>query len=184
VAMAEDLGFGGDPLDTAGIISSVDRGRRAALRATLLWIDDLYNYNQATRFKVKPSFPVSNGPGALMVPGMLWPGPSRTSDPDEIEIYSHPVRWPSLKVLRNVPPDTLLACGRTSMAKTIFTACATSARLRTRRSGTRSPRQWMHTQIKYAKQQDLKCAPDWILSIFDPVMALQSELPSAVSPVV
>jgi hypothetical protein len=107
-AMAADLGFGGDPLDTAGIIGSVERGRRAALRATLLWIDELYNYNQASRFKVKPSFPVSNGPGALMVPDMVWPGPGRVSDYDEVEIYSHPVRWPSLKVLRSVSPDTLL----------------------------------------------------------------------------
>jgi hypothetical protein len=108
VAMAEDLGYGGDPLDTDGIISSVERGRRAALRATLLWIDELYNYNQAIRFKVKPSFPVSNGPGALMMPGMLWPGSGRVSDPDETETYSHRVRWPSFKVLRDVPPDTLM----------------------------------------------------------------------------
>lgn len=108
VAAAEDLGFGGDPLDTAGMVGSVDR-RRAALRATLLWIDELYNYNQATRFKVKPSFPVSNGPGALMMTGMLWPGPGRSSDPDETEIYSHPLRWPSIRALRRISPDTLLS---------------------------------------------------------------------------
>lgn len=108
VAMAEDLGFHGDPLNTAGMVDSVDKQRRAALRATLLWIDELYNYNQATRFKIKPSFPVSNGPGALMMTGVLWPGPSRPSEPEEIEKYSLRLRWPSMKVLRRISPDTLL----------------------------------------------------------------------------
>jgi hypothetical protein len=108
VAMAEDLRFGGDPLDTAGIVRSVGRGQRAALRATLLWIDELYNYNQATRFRVRSSFPVSSGPGSLMTPGMLLKEPGRVPDPDDTKTYSHSVRWPGVKVLLGMPPDTLM----------------------------------------------------------------------------
>lgn len=107
-AVASDLGFTGDPLDTAKIIGSADKRRRAALHATLLWIDELYNYNQASRFKIKPSFPVATGSGALMLPDLLWPGPKRASDTSGAKIYSHTIRWPSRKVLSSVSPDTLL----------------------------------------------------------------------------
>lgn len=106
--IAADLGFRGDPLDTAKLVASVNKRRRAALRAVLLWIDELYNYNQASRFNIKSSFPVATGSGALMVPALLWPGPGRVSDTSDVKEYSHTIRWPSRAMLSSVSPDRLL----------------------------------------------------------------------------
>ena len=107
-AIAADLGFAGDPLDTAGIIGSTDKRRQAALRATLLWVDELYNYNQASRFEIKPSFPVSKCSGAQMLPHLLWPGDDRASGTSEIEVRSQTIPWPSRRKLSNVSPDILM----------------------------------------------------------------------------
>ncbi|HUC26891.1 MAG TPA: hypothetical protein VMA73_29690 [Streptosporangiaceae bacterium] len=108
-AIATDLGFDGDPLDTAGLVGSADKARRAALRATLLWIDELYNYNQATRFKIKPSFPVATGSGAHMMPDLLWPGPKQVPDTAGVKVYSSTIRWPNPKMLSSASPDVLLS---------------------------------------------------------------------------
>jgi hypothetical protein len=106
--IAADLGFRGDPLDTDKLVASADRRRRSALRAVLLWIDELYNYNQASRFSIKPSFPVATAPGALMMPRLLWPGPGQVSDASDVKPYSHTIRWPSRAMLKSVSPDRLL----------------------------------------------------------------------------
>ena len=107
-AMAKDVGFRGDPSDTRGIINSVTREKRSAMRATILWIDELYHYNHASLFRVKPSFPVSAGPGALMLPGLLWRGPKHMSESSVVETYSHSVRWPSRSMMAKASPDKLL----------------------------------------------------------------------------
>ena len=60
--MAQDVGYNGDPANTGKIIDCADKKMRQALKATLLWVDELYHFNHATRFGVKPSFPVGRGP--------------------------------------------------------------------------------------------------------------------------
>jgi hypothetical protein len=106
--MAQDVGYTGDPANTSKIVDCADTKMRQALRATLLWVDELYHYNQATRLRVKSSFPVGRGPGALMMPELLSPGSGGTSDPSETWTYSHVIRWPSSEALRHMPPDRLL----------------------------------------------------------------------------
>ena len=107
-AMAKDVGFQGDPADTNAIIDRVARDKRNALRATILWIDELYHYNHASLFRVRPSFPVSAGSGALMLPGLLWRGPERMSESSVIQTYSHSIRWPSRSMIEGASPDKLL----------------------------------------------------------------------------
>jgi hypothetical protein len=106
--IAKDVGFDGDPSDKDKVIERADPDMRDALRATLLWVDELYHFNHATRFKVRPSFPVSNGPGALVIPEILMAGPGRAADLGSAWAYSHEVRWPSRDALRTASPDTLL----------------------------------------------------------------------------
>lgn len=108
-AMADDVGFNGDPGDTVGIIECADKDVRSALRATILWVDELYHFNHADRFRVCSSFPVSTGPGATMMPGLLWAGPSRAQDSAQELIYGpYSVAWPSSAALRQASVDTLL----------------------------------------------------------------------------
>ncbi len=107
-AMAKDVGFEGDPSDTRSIISSVAPEKRDAMQATVLWVDELYHYNHASLFRVKPSFPVSAGPGALMLPGMLWGGPKRMPEASVIHAYSHSFRWPNRGMMERASPDRLL----------------------------------------------------------------------------
>jgi hypothetical protein len=86
--MADDIGFNGDPCDTVGIIECADKDLRSALQATILWIDELYHFNHADRFRVRPSFPVSTGPDATMMPGLLWAGSSPARDSAQAVIYA------------------------------------------------------------------------------------------------
>jgi hypothetical protein len=106
--IARDVGYQGDPADTAKIIECADRGMREPLRATFLWIDELYHFNQARRFTAKASFPVSRGPGALMIPGLLLGDQGAQAEPSDTWEYSHVIRWPSNAALRRTPPDRLL----------------------------------------------------------------------------
>jgi hypothetical protein len=111
-AMATDVGFPGDPADTAKIIASADRKDRKALRATILWVDELYQYNHASCFKVRASFPVGKaqvGDAASMVQGLVWPGPQRQDDTSEVADFNHVVRWPGRSLLHRASPDKLLA---------------------------------------------------------------------------
>jgi hypothetical protein len=107
-AMAVDVGFGGDPADCAGMISCADRSVRPILQAIILWINELYNYNQAHRFKLKSSFPVGEGHGSLMMPSLLWGTSRESSAVSDLWMYSHTIRWPSLAALRRTSPDRLL----------------------------------------------------------------------------
>jgi hypothetical protein len=66
-AMAADLGAG-DANETPKLIASAPRRDRTALRATILWVDELYNYNHASRMQVRPYFPVGRAAGAHMMP--------------------------------------------------------------------------------------------------------------------
>jgi hypothetical protein len=111
-ALADDVGFRGDATDTNGIIASAPRSRRKALRAVILWIDELYSYNQASQFKVKSYFPVGKGDGALMMSSLVWDGStgSASGPPDDKpqQRYDHSFQWPSDRMLRDASPDTLL----------------------------------------------------------------------------
>jgi hypothetical protein len=106
--IAKDVGFDGAADDMQKVIGRADPDKRDAVRATLLWVDELYHYNHATRFRVRPSFPVSNGPGALVIPELLVAKPGRAGDSGSAWAYSHGVRWPSRDALRAADPDTLL----------------------------------------------------------------------------
>lgn len=120
--MAQDVGYTGDPADTSKIVDRADSSARKALRATLLWVDELYHFNQATRFGVKSSFPVGRGPGALMMPGLLSPSSGPVPDPSDTWTYSHVIRWPSSEALRNMPPDRLLGLRNDDNAGKTYTS--------------------------------------------------------------
>jgi hypothetical protein len=110
-AMAADVGFDGDPADTAKMIASAPRRDREVLRATILWIDELYHYNHASCFKVRAFFPVGKrqaGDAASMMQGLVWPGPQRLDDTLEVPPRNHVVRWPDRGSLRRASPDRLL----------------------------------------------------------------------------
>jgi hypothetical protein len=111
-AIATDIGFSGDPADATKMIASAKRKDRAALRATILWIDELYHYNQASCFKVRVSFPAGKkqvSDAASMVQGLVWPGPGRLSDTSGVHHYNNFfLRWPGRNLLRRASPDKLL----------------------------------------------------------------------------
>ena len=108
-AIANDVGFRGkSPADTAAVIACADSNMRESLNSIYLWIDELYHYNHADRFQVKPSFPITTGPGAMMLPGLLWKGPANSPKISETWMYRHAITWPSSSALQRTSPDWLL----------------------------------------------------------------------------
>jgi hypothetical protein len=107
-AMAADLGLTGQP-DTAKLVSSAPRDSRKALHATILWIDELYNYNLASRFQVRSYFPVGKGVGTHMMPGLVTAGTGVSDLPGVPKRYrEHEVTWPTDRVLLTASPDKLV----------------------------------------------------------------------------
>ncbi|WP_226355090.1 hypothetical protein [Pseudonocardia sp. ICBG601] len=115
--VAEDLDFKGDPSDTRDLLTAawVDGGRRRQreLSTFLLWVNEIYHFNQATQFSVRPSFPVENAPGAGIIPAHLW----RTEDvaakiptlPIDVSFDPIIVPWPTKSMLLRADPVELLA---------------------------------------------------------------------------
>ncbi|MEV4054320.1 hypothetical protein AB0J55_24255 [Amycolatopsis sp. NPDC049688] len=112
--IAERLELGGrDPSDTRLLLRAA-RGSRefgsAALRAFLLWVNEIYHFNQATRFGARCSFPVAGGSGAGMMPARLWDAAGSPADVPGSEAVFEPivVRWPRSPVLAGASADRLL----------------------------------------------------------------------------
>ena len=110
--IAKHLDFKGDPARTNDLLEAAPRDAtldRRALSAFLLWVNELYHHNHASRFRVRPSFPVARAEGAGAVPKLLWEtiDQSRWLD-TSAQLNPLLFEWPSASVMVRAQPSTLL----------------------------------------------------------------------------